>query len=149
MENMQENAKIYIIWVPEEKPPWKRTDFLKLQENFPEIRESLNLHTERAHHVLGKTDLNLSTLRCILIKFSTFKTKDPQGFQANSQITYMSKKICLGSDFSSIIHKVLQEWNSICKTPKERKCKPRILYLAWLPFKNRVYRKQVSILKHS
>lgn len=44
-----------------------------IKGKFPESKEGLNLHSERAVWVLGKTDQQQSSLRYILVMLSDFK----------------------------------------------------------------------------
>lgn len=85
-----------------------------IQQNFLEIKEDLNLQIKRAYHVAGKTDLQQSNLRSILVKPVDFKNEGKvlRAYKQNELKTSKARELDWNqTSRKQYKNKVIMEWN--------------------------------------
>ena len=108
-----------------------------MAENFTNLGKETNIQIHEALKVPNKMNPNRPTPRPIIIKLSKVKDKGSilKAAREKQLVLYKGTPIRLKANFSAETLQAKREWHDIFKVLKEKKCQPRILYLAKLSFR--------------
>lgn len=104
-----------------------------IEENFPELKNEVDLKMKKPHSVSLKFNEKKATCRHSLVTFK-FQAYRKNFASIQRKVTYKAGKVRLTSDFSLTILNTSRQWNNTYRVLKENNFEPRIIYPSKLVF---------------